>query len=525
MQPGYIRRAAGSPPLRSVGRGGCALRFRLLWALLALLSPMSAMALAGDLADPLRTLFDGFPDAAPRRTDSGSCALDLEVHRLPDVQFIRLSRWAPHDPPNDLFAGEHSNGGLFFRLELVLAGLVNPPGPARPDEFDPFLYGPHPVYGFVEVDVDDDVETGGELDAPEYRYLGNVARFGGKPADDACDGHVAEDDSAFDDDITTAPYVDRHGEEFHLALLGDQFGWSDVTLVQSGDDRIFSEGETWRIRAQWFHRAHGFERFSLAIGGAHPGEYSPTCTLEFRHDPVADQTHMTLVIPLTNLGAAKVEDVAPEPYDGDPSDQASVLEALYDLKDSAQFVDEFPTGLPDEAIITEWANKIPRLFLSPPRWRATALLGTSYTSPDADRQRFIWTDVYPDVIRGDVNGDGEADQNDRQLIANFIAVRDAEDGILDGRVAIEQFPQRFALCDVNHQGAVDDLDVALVSRPGDTDGDEDSDLADFSLLQKCFSGWSTPYAVDMCGLVDFDADGDIDVGDVGRFVNGLDGPG
>ena len=525
MQPGYRAGVCIVSPVGPTGRTGGMLGCALLLALFLVVTPTGLVALAEVSAEPFHVIADTFPDAAPRRTDYGGCTFDYDAHRLPDLKFMVLSRWASTDPPVDLFSGVDSNGGLYFRLELVLAGLLNPPGPASPEVFDPFRYGPHPVYGFVEIDVDEDEETGGELDAPEFRYLGNIVRFGGKPAVNACDERVAEDESAFDGDITTPPYVDRHGEDFHLALLGGQFSWSDVRVVEGDADQIFEAGEVWRIRACWFHRAHGYEPFSLATGGAYPGEYMPVCTLEFRHDVVADQTHVTLVVPLTNLGAAKIEDEAPESSNGDPSDQASVLEGLMDLKYSAEFLDEFPTGLPEEIIIIEWCNKVPVLYLSPPRWRATALLGTSYTSPDPAGQRFIWTDAYPDVIRGDVNGDGEADQMDRSRIAQVIANEDADDGVVDGRVVIDQFPTRFSVYDINHEGVIDDLDVALVSRPGDTDGDDDMDLADFMRLQACFSGRSSPYAVDNCGLLDFDADGDVDEGDVDRFVRVLSGPG
>ncbi|UCE61800.1 MAG: hypothetical protein JSU63_08645, partial [Phycisphaerales bacterium] len=148
-----------------------------------------------------------------------------------------------------------------------------------------FRYGDHPVYGFVEIDMDADVWTGGELFAPEYRYLGNVVRFGGNVLHPEFLDRVALDGSAFDDDFLTPPFVERHGEEFHLALIGGQFGAGDIVEVAGDDDGIFEEGETWNIRGPFFHRAHGYELFSFVEGGRYPGEYAPDADLQFRHDP------------------------------------------------------------------------------------------------------------------------------------------------------------------------------------------------------------------------------------------------
>jgi len=106
---------------------------------------------------------------------------NAQAHRLVDLTELSVAAWSPFEPQSDLFLGEFDADGQFLRLELVLNGLVNPPGPADPFDFQPFRYGDHPVYGFIEIDMDADADTGGELDAPQYRYLGNVARFGGHP--------------------------------------------------------------------------------------------------------------------------------------------------------------------------------------------------------------------------------------------------------------------------------------------------------------------------------------------------------
>jgi hypothetical protein len=509
--------------------GGNVLRDRRMrrvvaWTLFFMLPWASArgVSIAGP---PYRTIADAFPDAAPRPTDpSGSAAYDFAAHRLPDLEQIVIGEWAPDDPENDLFTGTYSNGGAFLRLELVLMHLMNPPGSVDPGYFDPFCYGPHPVYGFVEIDMDNDIETGGELDAPEYRYLGNIARFGGKPAGDVFDQRVAESASAFDQNFNTPPYVDRGGEEFHLALLGGQFSWNDVTVVAGDADAEFETGETWQIEGDWLHRAHGYEPFSLAEGGAIPGEYDPQCTLRFRHDPAEDRTHVTLVVPLTNVAAGLMRDEPPEALNGDPSDQASILEGLVDLHDSATFLDIFPTGLPEESIITEWLDKSPQAFLAPADWRITALLGSSYTVANPTGAFFIWSDANPDIIRGDMNGDGEADINDRTLVDDFIVEQDGLDGTVDGQAQVAGFPSDFRVFDTNQDGAVASLDVALVCAPGDTDDDGDQDLADFARLQACRSSVNMGEGSPACGLLDFDADADVDADDVQRFLQVLSGP-
>ena len=167
---------------------------------------------------------------------------------------------------------------------------------------------------------------------------------------------------------------------------------------------------------------------------------------------------------------------------------------------------------------------MPSDYLQPEDWKLTVLLGTSYTSAEPSGEFFVWTDVYPEGIRGDMNGDTEADQQDRQLIQQFIADEDASDGVVDGRVELTDFALNFSVFDVNHNSVVDDLDEMLVSEPGNLDGDEDIDLADFTSFQECFSGSNIPYSPLECGLADLDADGDVDQEDFCWFERALAGP-
>ena len=464
-------------------------------------------------------------DAVARRSDPGGDGpLDAMAHPPIDLLQITIGKWAPSAPQTDLFTGSFLDGGRFLRMDLTLAGLVNPPGVADPLAFGPFAWGAHPVFGFVEIDMDRDVQTGGELDSPQYRYLGNVVRFGGRPTAARFANRVAIDDSAFDGDFLTPPFVDRHGEEFHLAFLGELFAAADIT-EQAGDaDMVFEEGETWNIRAPLFHRAHGFEPFSLAEGGAVPGEYSPVCDVQFQHDPAQNVTQVSLVFPLNRDAAGQMRGEPPEPYDHDPSNQASVEEALRDLRDSAAFVYQYPTGLPEQDIIARWKDKEPDDFIDPRRWDITVLLGTSFTAPNPAGEFFVWTDVCPDVVCGDVNGGGIAGALDLQAIEQYIAEHDASDGILDGRVVIQDFATDFSVYDVNHDGIVDAADTLLSCVTADADGDGDIDLCDFGHLQTCFSGSGIAHVPGACGLHDTDYDGDVDESDVERFEVLMTGP-
>lgn len=470
------------------------------------------------------TLPDAVADAVPRPTDPGANEpFDPVAHRLIDLQKITIGRWAPEDPVSDLFTGEFSAGGGFLRLELAVEGLVNPPGNPDPFFFNPFRYGAHPVYGFVEIDMDNDVWTGGELHAPEYRYLGNVVRFGGNVLRPEFRDRVALDGAAFDDDFLTPPFVERHGEEFHLALLGWQFAPGDIQEMVGNGDGIFEAGETWNIRGPFFHRAHGFEEFSFVEGGMHAGEYAPESDLQFHHDANDDVTYLSLVFPLTNTGAGLMHDEPPEPANQDPTDHASVLEGLDDLQLSAFFLSIFPTGLPEEDIIIGWAERNPEDYLDPTSWSVTAILGTSYTQPDAAGVFYVWSDVYPNVVPGDVDGSGVWDGQDTQIIANYIAQNDRFDGVLDGQVTILSFAEDFSLYDVNHDGVVDHLDLIPIDRDGDGDTDGDVDLADFAVLQRCFTeagGGSLA-----CVAMDISGDERVDLDDVGPFIGSLTGPG
>jgi hypothetical protein len=372
--------------------------------------------------------------------------------------------------------------------------------------------------------MDGNVQTGGELNQPCYRYLANVARFGGKPARLDFQDRVALDASACTDGFGVPPFVKRHGEEFHLALLDEEVEDDSIEHVTGNSNHIFEAGETWNLEGRFFHRAHGYAPFSEAFGGGGAGEYMPDCTMQFRHDPAQNVTWVSLVFPLTNVGAGLSTACPPEPMDHDSSNQASVLEALTDLHDSADFLAMHNIHLPQQAIIDGWALQDPTAYLDPTQWKITVLLGNSYSQPDPSGYYLVWTDVYPNPLRGDVNGDNLSDALDRQQIQDYIALHDAEDGQVDGAAVVPDFGPNFSIFDIDQNGIIDATDVLLVSTPGDLDNDGDVDLRDYSNLLDCFSGSNVSYADANCTLADLNLDGDADVQDAGLLIGSLSGP-
>lgn len=494
---------------------------------------------------PVRVMLDTVGDAVPRPTDAGvNRPIDPAAHRLPDIIRCSLACWQPDDPQADLFTGSAVRGGGFFRLDIVFDGLVNPPGTngCCGYPFAPFKYGPHPVFGYVEIDMDANVNTGGELDTPWFRYLGNAARFGGLPLDRHLAYRAARDASAFDQNVTTPPLVERSGEEFHLAL----HGW-EITDINGDDnaDSIFDPGETWIITGYLFSRAHGYDPFSYAYPD---GGYSPLVKLRFAHDPTpvaghaAGTTRLSLVFPLTNAAAASLsaDGTSPEPPDNRTDNQASIAEALNELVWSVRHADpEWPND-PAFALIAPWGhfnlwgqpNDVSQ-FLDPTSWRVNAIVASSYIAPSNDGA-FVWTDVLPDVVPGDFNADGLLGWKDYLLFKRFLKDSDGvrgrdEDLVANCEVDIISFGPNFSVFDVNYDGFVNPADAPPLaidaSAPGDFDRDGDVDQTDFSHLQQCMTGrTSTAPTGNICVEADFDMDGDVDGDDFTAFRKCASGP-
>lgn len=479
---------------------------------------------AAQVDAPLASHLDAENDFGPRRTDaSGTLTYDSETHHLIDLLALNIGVWAPDAANINLFEGQYRHAGEFVRLDLVIAGLVNPPGPetAEAGEFDPFAYGPHPIFGFVEIDVDEDVETGGELEFPQFRYLANAARFGGVPDVDRFDEHFAITADDLDGDIETRPYVDRQGEEFHLALLGSDVVRGVIEEEAGNGNGVFEEGEVWWITAPLFHRAHGFEPFSFAHGGSVAGEYVCTCTVQFVHEPQEDRTTISLVFPLTMAAAAEWHNQDEQDPDANATTHASVVEGLLDLRFSGELA--HGGSNPNADLIVGWRVKSPEQFLKPYDWDVTAILGSSYMDFDPNIEAFLWSDIWPGAVRGDLDGDGQASAQDRLAVQQYLLDHDLDDGAADGKATLAGFPRVFTAYDLDHGGVVDEIDPLLVTPPGDADDDQDIDLVDYAQLQSCVRGDATSLE-SWCALSDFDADGKVDLVDLCRFDEALTGP-
>jgi len=461
---------------------------------------------------------DGMGDAVFRPTDiSVKGRYDPEGRGPIDLMSTRLGAWVPANAAVDPFDGEFALDGDFVRIDIQVRGLVNPPGPLGPVTYNPYRYGFRPLYGFVEIDMDRDADTGGEIEAPLFRYLGNVARFGGLPQLPRFFNRIATDSTAFFRSFEQPPYLERNGEEFHVALLGNHI--TSIDEITGDGNQTFESGETWLIWGRHFHRAHGYEDFSFADGGSVPGEYAPLHPMLFSHDPSADVTWISIVFPLTQEGAAQLYDEPVQPVNPNPSDQASVFEALVDLRNSADYFSAYPTGLPEESIILGWAGKSPGDYLDPRQWSLTAIIGTSYSAPATSRAYFVWTDVYPNPVLGDVDGSGFRDEHDDAIVADWIAEYDANDGKMDHATPVPFFAGYLSVLDLNYDGIIDGGDILLSD--GDADRDGDADLQDFAILQSCF-GLQNPPSV--CTVNDFNRNDQIDVNDASVFRWSMRGP-
>ncbi len=484
----------------------------------------AALGFATDAVRGQNVLRDPHGDALLRRTDlSESGPINPYEHRRIDLISIALARWLPREPAVDVFVGEVSREGDFFRMDVRLAGLVNPPGDVSGDRWNPFVYGPNPVFGFVELDVDASVETGGEVWSPQFRYTANVARFGGKPAEPRFADRIAARREDIHLPFDRPPFVKRSGEEFHLAFLGNFFQPHLYRVLEGNDNGIFEAGEVWRFReSRMFHRAHGFEGLSLMEFCSENGHYQPPeADLEFRHDQRLDVTDITLVFPMTNAGCARKRRQPVEPPNSSACDQVSIDEALVDLVRSGVFWRRQPGGPEYKDIIIEWSRRVPEAVEHPGEWAVSAILGTTYThrpSRDPD-EIFVWTDVFPNPAHCDVNGSGAFDEVDRRMILSYIDEHGS-----GGEAPVRGFANDFSLFDVNYSGSVDPFDANCRPRACDPDGDDDVDLADFRMLQRCFTGPNARYTDPRCLQVDPDRDGDCDLEDLAEFVRLLHGP-
>lgn len=469
-------------------------------------------------------------DAVIRRTGlDPSAPVDEFMHNPPDIIAYRIGNWRPDFPDVDLYAGCWDPGGNFFRFDVAFAGLVNPPGlwALVGFNYDPYLFGPNPVFGYISFDVDRNVDSGGELDVPAFRYLGNVARFGGIPAEPRFAGRVATSGAELDAVFNTPPFIERSGEEFHIALFGDLFdpGCTSVFEEVGNGDCTFDAFETWLIRAPLLHRAHGYERFSGAGGD---GMYEPVVDLRFESGfGGLNITLVSLVYPLNNVGAAEM--IGPgtpiEPLDGDDTNQNSILEGLQDLVESVQALplgDPLRTS-PPFALIAPWEMESPLSSMDSSTWNTTIMVSMSYVNQDPFGDVFVWTDAAPGPKVGDFDGSGLVDIGDVDAFNAYLQANDGVAGVdgdpTPGSVALLDFGHNFSMFDLNYDGVVDGQDRAGIIIRGDMDGDFDIDLVDAGMFtQVLVNPGSLPL---LQFRADVNEDGATDGRDIQVFVQRL----
>jgi hypothetical protein len=458
-------------------------------------------------------------DAVIRRTDSHNNGVILPGQALPDLKRLVISPWEAVSPGTDPYTGSSVShvGAHLFRIDAVFSGLLNPPGPlGGAADYNPMEFGPSPVYGFFEIDVDHDADTGGDLPTVAAdHYLANAARFGGRPH-----GELSLRAANTSDDLyqtwSVPPQVCLSGADWVLSLCG----CFDPTVVYKSDPSAatFGPGATWILSGPFFQRTTAYQGASTMVGanGSDIGLYAPVVNLRFQHDIVQNETTISLVYSLDQTGAwllAGQPGSGPEPIDNHSDNETSIAEGVQDLIDAANRGGL--TGLAYE-VTYRWANKTVDDATDTTRWRPTFIVGSAY-SEQLDG-KYIWTDLGFDCIVGDVNGDGLVNAADRSAVMAFIAQFDGSsndaDGIVNGVVQIPNFAVGFSVFDVDGDGFVGPSDIAFyVVGPCAPDFDRNGSvnvLDIFAFLNAWFSG-------DMSA--DYNHDGALSVLDIFDFLN------
>ena len=447
----------------------------------------------------VRVFNDPVGDAEIRRTDSSNSGALLPETVLPDLVQVSLSGWFAPDAVQDPYTGVviPGNQADLLRLDVMFHGMYNPPGPLglAGQPYDPFRFGPSPIYGFVELDVDNCRNTGGELGGTAtLRYLANAARFGGLPTGPT-NVRAARSGNDFDLDFYTAPQFERSGEDFALVLCGCH----PVSLISA-------DNHTWLVQSRYFQRAGGYAGASGVSGGSAAFLYDPIVNLRFQQNAGNNTTTITLVYPLTMHGAALLAGLSVDPpIDYAVNNANSVVEALSDIIEGAG---ENLLG-PVWDLTHLWVNRNATDYLDPTQWSATAIFGTAYAAQQ-DNALYVWTDVGFSQSVGDVNGDSNVDVTDRATIVAYITAHDADDGVVDAAVNIPGFASNFNLYDLNYDGVIDNNDLLIypVLCASDWNNDGQVNTTDFfQFLYDFFSGHG-----------DFNHDGTVDSFDFFGFL-------
>jgi len=452
---------------------------------------------------------DPADDAGIRRTDVGNNA-SLPVDFLPiDLLAVYLQGWSTPTPTTDPYAGAPiTRDADLMRLQITLAGLIAPPGPLALDGFvyDPTLFGDRPIYGYFEIDIDDDTDTGGELSSfARNRYLANVGRFGMSPAGSIAD-RMVRNGNDFDSNYFSEPQFERSGGEFSLLMCGC---FTPTIESQNGNmDSTFDPGETWIVSGRFFERFVSFQSASGLFGGFSDGLFDPIVNLQFVHDMAADQTTITLIFPITNAGAAMLTGEPIEPIDISLLNHTSIEEAIDDLIFGSDFTDG-----PLEELVEGWEEAQVTDYRKPAQWALSALIGTAPTEPDSSAL-FIWTDTGFNETFGDLNNDQMSDLDDSQVITDTIeeldgTVSDA-DGIINGQIAIPNFGFEFNIIDLSGDGLISPDDIQIPLCQADLNHDGTLNFFDVSAFLSAFAAQDP--------IADFTGEGSFNFFDVSAFL-------
>jgi len=417
---------------------------------------LALSALGAAASDGTGVWIDPAGDAVIRRTDTGNDGPLPAGFEPIDLLEVRVRGWQANNPASDPYTGfEVSGDAHLFRLDITFAGVAAPPGPLGlgGEPYDPHRFGDRPVFGYIELDIDDQKNSGGELwGLAINRYLANVGRFGLSPQGSISERIVRNSDDV-DQQFFTLPEFERTGGDFAFALCGC---FAPVIVSQNGDqDGQFEAGETWIVSGRFFERFQAFAGWSDMFNGSNPGLWDPELEVRFSHDAGTDETTVTLVYGISNVGSAQLAGTAPMSHDFRVDNQTSIEEALEDLIERADDADGEIGELSDP-----WRGRDYTDYRRPRDWGASALIGSAYTTPQSGAL-FVWTDTGFNETFGDLDDDDLLGQTDVALIEGVI------DTDADGRFAIDNFGPRFDIRDLDGNGEINLEDRWQIACPAD----------------------------------------------------------
>ncbi len=161
----------------------------------------------------------------PRRTalNTGPALLDSR----PDIISVRVGNYDLAGQQWTL--SDHSH----FRYDLKVKGFVNPPGPVSESTHNPALYGPDPIFAFVEFDIDNNAHSGAENDHPQDAYLTVFSRFGARTPLKTDRNPLNYSDTF--NTILNTPTAGYTGSDFVFTLNGSYV----TTIVGDDGDGLF----------------------------------------------------------------------------------------------------------------------------------------------------------------------------------------------------------------------------------------------------------------------------------------------